>query len=172
MIICMRLLCAAAAPFCLAAAWGAELLRFTALLQATVVFTVWWLVIVPLLALMEKDPTKRSMFWKWNFSFALINVHCFNLPVAAVDFLYDPRAITAMDLWIVFMAAFGYIIFYTTFLDRRGIFLYFLFTPRTHWCWLVYSLMLGLMCGLLWIWARLGGVGVAMQWTGSAASSL
>jgi hypothetical protein len=161
-LLSLRLLSAAAAPFIGFAAWAAELLRFTALLQTTIVVAVWWLVIVPLLVFMEHDQHKRKMFMKWNCSFALINVHLLNLPVAAIDFLYNPRTVTLMDVWIVFMAAFVYVVFYTCFLDRRGIFLYFMFTPRTHWCWLVYTMMLAVMGGVLWGWARISDKGVLL----------
>ena len=145
---------------CLQAAWASELLRFTALLQTTVVVVVWWAVIVPLIVFHEKSPAKRRIFLRWNCSFALINVHLLNLPVAALDFLSAPRALTPMDLWIALSAAFVYIVFYTLVLDRNGVFLYFMFTPRTHWCVVVWSLTLALLAGILAGWAALGGYGM------------
>lgn len=158
-LLSLRLLFAGAAPFSVVAAWASELVRYIALLQTTVVVVVWWLVIVPLLLFVEKCPAKRKAFWKWNWSFGLINVHCLNLPVAAVDFLSSPRALTGMDCWIVGAVTLAYVLFYTLVLDRRGIFLYFMLTPRTHWCCVVYVAALVLMAGLLWAWVWISGCG-------------
>eukprot|EP01043_Picozoa_sp_COSAG02_P011663 COSAG02_NODE_433_length_22435_cov_151.224078_18_plen_453_part_00 len=163
LLLSVRLLCSACAHLFTCAAWGAELLRYTALLQTTIVVVAWWLVICPAIMLSEQHPGKRRAFCKWNCSFALINVHLLNLPVAGADFLSDPRALTLMDVWIVLVAAFIYIFFYTTILDRRGILLYFVFSPRTHFCWLVYTTAVVVMCGLLWFWAKLGGKGVDLH---------
>ena len=160
-LLSLRLLFAAAAPFSTAAAWGAELIRYIALLQTTVVVIVWWLLIVPAILLLEKNHAKRNEFWKWNWSFALINVHCLNLPVAAVDFLNAPRAFMLIDLWIVGAVTLAYVLFYTAVLDRKGIFLYFMFTPRTHWCCVVYAAALVLMGAILWAWVAIGGCGFA-----------
>jgi hypothetical protein len=158
-LLSLRLLFAATAPFSLAAAWAAELIRYIALLQTTVVVVIWWLVIVPLVLVLEKRPAKRSEFWKWNWSFALINVHCLNLPVAAVDFLSAPRALMLTDVWIVGVATLAYVLFYTLVLDRKGIFLYFIFSPRTHWCCVIYTAALVLMGAILWAWVGIGGCG-------------
>lgn len=161
-LLSLRLLFAAAAPFSVVAAWVAELTRYIALLQTTVVVVVWWLAIVPGLVLIEKSPAKRKAFWQWNWSFSLINVHCLNLPVAAVDFLTSPRALMGMDLWIVAAFTLAYVLFYTLVLDRRGIFLYFMFTPRTHWCCLIYIAALVLMGGMLWAWVGISGCGFSL----------
>lgn len=158
-LLSLRLLFAAAAPFAVAAAWAAELIRYIALLQTTVVVVVWWLLIVPAILLLEKNPTKRKEFWKWNWSFALINVHCLNLPVAALDYLSAPRALMLIDLWIIGAVTLAYVLFYTAVLDRKGIFLYFMLTPRTHWCCVVYVAGLVLMGAMLWAWVGIGGCG-------------
>jgi hypothetical protein len=159
-LLSLRLLFAAAAPFSASFAWAAELIRYIALMQTTVVVVVWWLAITPLVLLLEKNPAKRKEFWNWNFSFALVNVHCLNLPVAALDFLSAPRALMPMDVFIVGAVTLTYVLFYTLVLDRNGIFLYFMFTPRHHWCCVIYAATLVLMGMMLWAWVGIGGCGM------------
>ncbi len=46
-------------------------------------------------------------------------------------------------------------LFYLGGLAGRGVFLYFMFTPRTHWCFLVYLAMVAFIGALLGGWASL-----------------
>ena len=154
LLLTLRLLSASAAHFSTTAGWISEIIRYPALLQTTVVVLVWWGVIVPLILVFKKGK-ERQMFWKWNQSFALVNVHLLNLPVAAADFLSAPRQISAFDVWVVFALTLLYMVFYLVVLDGRGVFLYFMFTPRTHWCFLVYLAMVAFIAALLAAWASL-----------------
>ena len=154
-LLIVRLLLACLAFVSEAAALGAEILRFPALVQNSVVVLVWWGVMVPFITLL-KPPTERWQFVRWNLSFDLVNVHLLNMPAAAADFLASPRPPTLIDGWIVALLLFAYVIFYVLVLDRNQIHLYIPFTPRTHFCMLAYSLMCALNYGLLVGWGAVG----------------
>jgi hypothetical protein len=153
-VLLVRLLLAALGRFWPWAAWGAELLRFPALVQNSVVVLVWWLVLVPFITKL-KPPAERGGFLRFNLSFDLVNIHFLNLPAAGLDYLAAPRPPHLVDGWVVAALLFCYFVFYVLVLDRHQIHLYIIFTPRTHFCVLAYAGMAGLLYGLLkgWGWA-------------------
>ena len=112
-VLIVRLCLAGLAGFSEGAAMGAEVLRFPALVQNSVVVLVWWGVLVPFICAL-KPPNERCppcprlaslpafgkearltqlasagscAFIRWNFSFDLVNVHLLNMPAAAADYL-------------------------------------------------------------------------------------
>lgn len=154
-LLIARLLLACLARFSEAAALGAEILRFPALVQNSVVVLVWWGVMVPFITML-RPPSERWAFVKWNLNFDLVNVHMLNMPAAAADYLASPRPPTLIDGWIVALLLFAYVVFYVLVLDRNQIHLYIPFTPRTHFCILAYSLMCALNYGFLVGWGAVG----------------
>lgn len=124
-----------------------ELLRFPCLVSAIVTTSIWWLVLFPVLYfVLEGD--RRLGFVKFNFSFFLLNVHLFNLPFAMMDHATSMRSLTFFDLWMGFVCAIAYFLFYLFFLDANQLHLYIILSPRPHWCVLVYSLIFGLYYGV------------------------
>ncbi len=169
-LLIVRLLLTCLAFVSEAAALGAEILRFPALVQNSVVVLVWWGVMVPFITLL-KPPDERWQFVRWNLSFDLVNVHMLNMPAAAADYLASPRPPRLIDGWIVALLLFAYVVFYVLVLDRNQIHLYIPFTPRTHFCMLAYSLMCGLNYGILVGWGAVGEWSVFNQLDADGAAS-
>lgn len=135
-----------------ATGYTAEVLRFPALANASTTFAVWNAVLLPLFAFLHKDRVKRSQFLAWNSSFGMVNVHVLNLPLAlAVTALggieAGVRPLLNIDLWWAAALTLLYGLFYLLVLDRLGIHLYPILSPRSHACVIVYSLILALMYG-------------------------
>ena len=79
-------------------------------------------------------------------SFVLVNIHLLNLPFACVNTLFGGgvRPLGPDDLWCAFAIGAVYCYFYFCHLDRLGVHLYPIFSPRTHFCGLAYSVWVGL----------------------------
>lgn len=112
-----------------------EILRFPALVTATVTFTVWNFVIAPAIYIFLETPKKRRGFLDFNFSFVLIQVHVFNIVFAVLNAVsVSPnRLFTFEDLWCSLVMVIAYCLFYWLILDRLGIHLYPIFSPRTKY---------------------------------------
>mmetsp|Transcript_12546 Transcript_12546/g.18950 ORF Transcript_12546/g.18950 Transcript_12546/m.18950 type:complete len:255 (-) Transcript_12546:218-982(-) len=121
----------------------ANYLLFPALVGCTITVVVWWSVLVPLIHTFL-DPHKKVGFWKFNTSFMLLNLHGMNLVFAALDFLGGGRTLNYYDLWSALLVAFIYVVFYLHVLDPAGYHFYIILTPRTPWCVVVYSSIIGL----------------------------
>ena len=135
-----------------ATGYVAEVLRFPALVNASTTFAVWNAVLLPLFAFMHSDREKRSQFLAWNNSFGMVNVHILNLPLAlAVTALggieAGVRPLLHIDLWYAYAVSLVYGLFYLLVLDRLGVHLYPILSPRSHACVVVYGLILALMYG-------------------------
>ena len=77
------------------------------------------------------DAKGRRGFMKFNANGLLINIHLINLPLSLLDVYVHPRSLTPFDLWLAFAAAFLYVLFYLNVLDRRGLHIYIIMSPRT-----------------------------------------
>lgn len=120
----------------------ARYFKFPALAGCTITVAVWWSILVPLIHFLMNDKKKQHEFWTFNTSFLLLNIHLMNLPIAAAEFYLSSSRLVFFDLWMGLMVSFIYIMFYLGALDSRGIHLYIILTPRTHFCILSYSLIL------------------------------
>jgi hypothetical protein len=120
----------------------ARALKFPSLVGCTTTVTIWWTVLVPLIHYLMGEKQKQLEFWNFNTSFLLLNIHLVNLPLAGIEFYLSSSKLVFFDLWVSLLVAFVYIIFYLGILDARGIHLYIILTPRTHWCFASYSLVL------------------------------
>jgi hypothetical protein len=144
-----------------ASAWSskagavAEALRFPMLVQNSVTFLVWWTALVPIMVSRMETRKQRADFLAWNRSFFLLNVHVANLALAAASHLARPRLLAPFDLWAGIAGALSYLVFYLSALDRTGLHLYIILTPRARWSAAVYASLLGSYV-LLWKgWNRL-----------------
>jgi len=98
--------------------------------MATITVVVWWCVLFPAFMSML-DAEGKAGFLRFNKNGLLINLHLLNLPLALLDVYVHPRTLTLFDLWVAFLIAFLYMLFYVLVLDRRGIHIYIIFSPRT-----------------------------------------
>lgn len=132
------------------ASWGlewfaliADLVRFPALVGCSVTFFVWWLVLFPLIDhLLKSSAAERKVFWSWNFSFTLVNVHILNLPIVLIEFIWSARHFTFFDLHMGLTVAFLYCLFYLNVLDPMGLHFYIILSPRSKLCVVSYALIL------------------------------
>jgi hypothetical protein len=111
-----------------------EDLRFVCAVTATVTFVIWNLVLVPFVmgGIFRHDARKRHEFWKFCTSFRLVQLHGMNIVFCVMNVVvYSPaRRLNNRD-WLVALALLCmYMTFYFGILDRCGVHLYPVFTPR------------------------------------------
>jgi hypothetical protein len=145
-----------------------EYLRFPALLSATVTFVVWNFILAPFVCMFAmKDSKKRRAFIKWNFSFNLSQIHFFNIVFAICNTIVGVYEISSStlehklvgfdiwDLWISLLFTFLYVLFYMLVLDRFGVHLYPIFSPRSSWFVCTGTIVLGLIFATYGSWNHL-----------------
>lgn len=112
----------------------AEMTRFPAACSATITFCVWNFVLFPfvLLFVMKTEEAKRT-FWNFCTSFRLLNLHALNIVVCILNcgpFSSPRRQLEWMDFYFAAGSVLVYMSFYFGILDRMGVHLYPLFSPR------------------------------------------
>lgn len=123
--------------------WFNEMLRFPALATATITFCFWNFLIAPVIYYNIKDEEKKKSFFEFNFNFRMIQVHFFNIIFAVLNTIVtSSRQFEFLDLWLALAAAISYAFFYLLVLDRYGVHLYPIFSPRTLWSVLSWSALL------------------------------
>jgi hypothetical protein len=110
----------------------AELARFPAACSASITFGVWNVVVMPFIYCVMRLPDKRQAFVKFCFSPRLLNIHGLNIVLAVVNgaCASPRRALEAWDLYWAFALVVLYMAFYLLVLDRIGVHLYAVFSPR------------------------------------------
>jgi hypothetical protein len=113
----------------------AELLRFPCAAAHTITFVVWNFLLTPyvLMVVCRADAEKRRKFLQFCTSFRLVNLHFFNILFCLLNVcLLDPtaRTLEGADLYLAGLSAMLYFTGYLCFLDRLGIHLYPIFSPR------------------------------------------
>jgi len=131
-----------------------ELLRFQGIVTATVTFVIWNFVIAPVILYKFMDcPKKRRDFVSWMFSFRLVQVHGFNIVFAILNTIATgPRHFTFIDLWCAFIMALLYSLFYLLILDRLGIHLYPIFSPRSYVSLVTWTIVFACYYGSFLLW--------------------
>ena len=128
-----------------------NVLRFHALFTATVTFVMWNFLIAPFVYLFAMNTAaKRQQFIKWSFSFNLVQLHGFNIVFAVVNTVILAERSTIQrfhfrDLWVALCFAFMYSLFYVLVLDRFGVHLYPIFSPRSHYVVITWSMVFGML---------------------------
>jgi hypothetical protein len=112
-----------------------ELLRFPCAAAHTITFVVWNGILTPyiLLVAVRSDAEKRRKFLQFCTSVRLVNLHFFNIIFCVLNvWLLHPTARTLeyADLYLAGLSAIFYFTWYLCFLDRLGIHLYPIFSPR------------------------------------------
>lgn len=129
-----------------------DVVRLPALIGCSMTVIVWWLVLVPVISAYMPDDEARKKFAAFNRTFPLLNLHLFNLPLCAIEFIACGKCITFFDLWASLTVAFLYIMFYLNVLDPLGLHIYIVFTPRTYLCFIPYTMILFFYYGLYHTW--------------------
>lgn len=122
------------APWFTALRVAAELLRFPGLLSATVTTFIWNVVLFPAILLFYlKDTEQKKKFFGYFTNFRLTQLHVFNALFAYINGAYvEPvRPLHLGDLAAAASMMTLYMLFYFCVLDRLGIHLYPIFSPRT-----------------------------------------
>jgi len=166
-LLAIRALVATLRPFCMTGSAAASVLgsteaylRLPVLMGATITFCVWNVVLFPVIYTFafQKDPTRRREFLVFNFGFGMSNFHIVNLPLAMVHTVIGDgvaKAFTGTDLWASFVVAGVYVLLYVFLLDRAGVHLYPIFSPRSHYCSISYGTLLALYFGVFHAWNAL-----------------
>lgn len=123
----------------------AEYLRFPMLLQTGIVFLIWNFALMPAVTMTLKDSDAKWGFLKFCFGFDLANLHIVNLPLAVLSGLYGSpaRELDQVDFCVALALALQYVLFYLFFLDRLGVHLYFIFSPRSPLALVSWSTFIG-----------------------------
>jgi len=115
-------------------------MRFPALVTATITFVVWNAVLLPYIYFIAmKTREKKLGFVRWNFNFRLTQLHVCNIIYAVMNTLVTGSKqegqhyslFDTEDAWNGFAYSLVYGIFYTLILDRVGVHLYPVFSPRS-----------------------------------------
>ncbi len=139
------------------AVWGSSL-RFVAVTNASIVCTIWNVVLLPVIYFVSLPPgEKRENFRKFNFGFFMTNIHVLNFPMAVVNTVYGTRVrvFTMSDLWVSYFVLGLYSILYFFVMDRIGLHFYPILCPRTAFCVVSIAGILGLKYHLFLKWNEL-----------------
>jgi hypothetical protein len=138
--------------------------RFPALTTAAVTTTVWNLVLLPYIYVIIMDTTeKKYRFTEWNMQFRMIQLHVCNIIYAILNTLVTCRSQSMVlnhevqlfekdDLWYGLAYGLAYGLFYNLVLDRLGIHVYPIFSPRSNLCFVTWSGVLVIYLSQYYVW--------------------
>jgi len=119
------------------------------IINALLIGFIWWVTIVPTLTgiLIAKGKKKElKEFCEFNFcNFFLLNIHLANMPLGYLSMVLLPRQFTLWDLWGTYIICWTYFVFYLVCVDSKGLPMYIILCPRTHFCFISYFGILGAM---------------------------
>eukprot|EP00536_Pseudo-nitzschia_multiseries_P011167 jgi/Psemu1/297789/fgenesh1_pm.366_\ len=143
------------APFLPSARLLAGMMRFPVLLSASATFGIWNFVLMPAIALGFLKGKRRMNFLRWSFSWKLCQIHVFNILYAYLNAVWaEPKAqplhLGDVNAAVIYILA--YLSFYYLILDRIGIHLYPIFSPRTYICIPSLILTAGVCIGIYRFW--------------------
>lgn len=126
-----------------------ELLRLWVLVSAITTFIAWNFLLAPLVYfILMNTQTQKKRFLKWAFSFEVSQVQIMNVFFALLNTILSVEpylTFTFSDLWFALMIQTSYSIFYVTILDRFGVHLYPIFSPRSHFAAFSYGTMFSVL---------------------------
>lgn len=116
-----------------------HIMRFPALVSASVTFVVWNFVLLPYVYFIAmKTRQKKIGFARWNFGWRLVQLHLCNIIYAVMNTLVTGSIqegqrplFDTEDRWYSLAYSLVYGLFYTLILDRIGLHLYPVFSPRS-----------------------------------------
>ena len=113
-----------------------EYSRFPTLILATVTFIMFNFVIAPFIYFFGmKTAKKKANFVKFMTSFRLMQLHVFNVFLAIGNCVIasPSRKLNVGDFFMSLLVVLVYLLFYLLVLDRIGVHLYPVLSPRTPW---------------------------------------
>ena len=146
-----------AAPFYPSVRLPCEVLRFPALLSATITTFLWNFVLFPIVVFLMKDKVKRRNFLNYMTNFRLTQLHVFNIVFATPNgaLLGPTRLLHYGDVGAAATMFILYAFCYYGILDRLGIHLYPIFSPRTPYVVFSYALIFGMCYGGYHGWQKI-----------------
>ncbi|CAB9506993.1 expressed unknown protein [Seminavis robusta] len=155
-LLCLRYGLSALAPFVESRKLAVvnELLRYPVLNQATITFVVFNAILAPVCLVCLVDGEKRKNFIKYCTNFRLIQLHCFNIVFAVYSGVWGSpqRSLQWTDLHAAAILTLQYGLFYIFILDRLGIHLYLIISPRTNVSLISWFLITAATLGLHSFW--------------------
>lgn len=141
-----------------------RLLRFPALMTATVTFMIWNFALLPYIYLNVLDTKEKELeFTKSNVSFRMVQQHVCNIVLAVSNTILSCRsqrmidnnyghAFDFDDLWSGLAYAILYGLFYNLVLDRLGVHIYPIFSPRTNYSIITWVVVLVIFLVFFQFW--------------------
>ena len=134
--------------------------RFPALVSASITFLVWNLILLPLIYNYGFDTKeKKTNFIKFNCAFRMVQQHVCNIIYAVMNTIVSvtdnnnrPVLFQTDDLWRGATSIFLYGIFYVFVLDRIGVHIYPVFSPRTNYVIITWCTVFLLTIGIYQFW--------------------
>ena len=125
-------------------------LRFPVLSQAILVFVGWNLCVLPCLYffLLKDNPRRQRDLLAYATQFGQMNLHVSVVPMAMVHTLPERGIFGAIELWHALLIWCAYMYFYCFVLDRMGMHLYAMFSPRSAHTLFAYAVMVAYYCGV------------------------
>ena len=133
-----------------------RIIRFPALASASITCSVWNFVLLPYIHFIGLDTeAKRHNFAKFNFNFRLVQKHVCNILYAVLNTVVTRKSnedaafqlFDEDDLWYGLAYGVGYGLFYNLVLDRIGVHLYPIFSPRSNLVVLTWLFVFGIYIG-------------------------
>jgi hypothetical protein len=123
----------ALAPLSRRALIAAEVTRFPVACSVTITFCVWNLGLMPFMVLTKRGQD-RTTFLQFAFSFRLVQLHIFNLVFCILNvYTTSPsRRLVDLDGFFAMASSILYSLWYLLVLDRLGVHLYPIFSPRVR----------------------------------------
>lgn len=150
-----------------------HIIRFPALISASIVFCVWNFVLMPYIYILIPTRHQRSEFLQFSFSYRMVQVHIFNLMYSITSTIitgeqrqgqrgggepglrqpaHDEAIFQYEDLWYALSFGVLYGLFYVFVLDRLGVHLYPVFSPRNKYFVLTWICHTGICVAFYWFW--------------------
>lgn len=122
-----------------------RVLRFPAILSSVVVFVTWNFLLLPFIYFRCSDGTEKKALLQWNIEFKMVQFHVCNIVYSIMNTLFTQsgdstfQLFTYEDMWYGLVYGLGYGLFYVLVLDRVGVHMYPVFSPRSNysailWC--------------------------------------
>jgi hypothetical protein len=138
-----------------------HILRFPALASASITFLVWNVVLFPVIYKYAFDTRdKKANFLKFNCSYRMVQQHVCNIIYAVLNTIVSlketksnrPILFEMDDLWRGAASIFLYGVFYLVVLDRIGVHIYPVFSPRTNYVIITWCTIFLLVLGVFKFW--------------------
>lgn len=161
-IMCIRHGLCALAPFLPSARILIGMLRFPVLLSSSITFGVWNFMLMPLIAIGFLEGKRRSNFLRFSFSWTMCQVHLLNIVFAYLNCVWaEPNAqglhLGDVNAGVVYITT--YMLFYYFILDRIGVQIYPIFSPRTYIAIPSFFTTAGICVGNYIYWNKMLSVG-------------